>query len=185
MREHDTPLIEAARHGCAVDVAALLGGGADFEEPKTNGSGATPLSIACLERATPRWSLCCWVRRAGWTRCEQPWLHAALHDLPRWQGRGGQRAAGRGRGSGYGGQRGRKAKRRCSSAAHSLLSGPYRGDHRAAGRGRSGGYLRRTAMAPRRCSWPANVATPRSPPCSCHRAASRPCQASDPGLQNT
>ena len=28
MREHDTPLIEAARHGCAVDVAAVLGGGA-------------------------------------------------------------------------------------------------------------------------------------------------------------
>ena len=50
MREHDTPLIEAARHGCAVDVAALLGGGAEVEEPsKTDGSGDTPLYMAYLE----------------------------------------------------------------------------------------------------------------------------------------
>ena len=48
MREHDTPLI-AARHGCAVDVVALLDGGADVEEPKTDGSGATPLLITCQE----------------------------------------------------------------------------------------------------------------------------------------
>ena len=49
MREHDTPLIDAARHGCAVDVAALFGGGADIEEPKTDGSGTTSLYIACQE----------------------------------------------------------------------------------------------------------------------------------------
>ena len=56
--EHDTPLIDVARHGCAVDVAhhgcavdvaALLGGGADVKEPKTDGSGATSLYIACQE----------------------------------------------------------------------------------------------------------------------------------------
>ena len=35
MRKHDTPLIDAARHSCTVDVAVLLGGGADIEEPET------------------------------------------------------------------------------------------------------------------------------------------------------
>ena len=44
---HDTPLIDAARHGRAADVAALLAGGADVNEPKTDGSGVTALHIAC------------------------------------------------------------------------------------------------------------------------------------------
>ena len=58
MREHDTPLIDAARHGCAVYIAALLGCGADVEEPKTDGSGATPLivgDVACHMGPTRRW----------------------------------------------------------------------------------------------------------------------------------
>ena len=42
-----TPLTEAARHGRAADVAALLAGGADVNEPKTDGSGVTALHIAC------------------------------------------------------------------------------------------------------------------------------------------
>ena len=51
LREHAAPLIDAARHGCAaaVYVDALLGGGANVEEPKTDGSGATPLFIACQQ----------------------------------------------------------------------------------------------------------------------------------------
>ena len=36
--EHDTPLIDAARHDRAADVAALLAGGADVNEPKANGA---------------------------------------------------------------------------------------------------------------------------------------------------
>ena len=52
MREGDTPLIDAARHGRLVDVAALLAGGADVNEPKTNGDGITPLFIACAEGHT-------------------------------------------------------------------------------------------------------------------------------------
>ena len=54
MREYDTPPIDAARHGHAVDVAALLGGDADadVEEPKPDGSGATPLIVACQEGYT-------------------------------------------------------------------------------------------------------------------------------------
>ena len=47
MREGDTTLIDAARHGRAADVAALLAGGADVNEPKTDGSGVTALHIAC------------------------------------------------------------------------------------------------------------------------------------------
>ena len=49
MRAGDTPLIDSARNGRATDVAALLADGADVNEPKTNGSGATPLYIACQE----------------------------------------------------------------------------------------------------------------------------------------
>ena len=52
MREGDTPLIDAARHGRAGDVAALLADGADVNEPKTDGSGATALYIACQHRHT-------------------------------------------------------------------------------------------------------------------------------------
>ena len=47
MLEGDTPLIDAARHGRAADVAALLAGGADVNEPKTDGSGKTALYVAC------------------------------------------------------------------------------------------------------------------------------------------
>ena len=43
MREHDTPLIDAARHGRAADVVALLADGADVNEPKTDGRRASPL----------------------------------------------------------------------------------------------------------------------------------------------
>ena len=42
----DTPLIDAVRHGRAADVAALLAGGADVSEPKTDGSGNMPLQVA-------------------------------------------------------------------------------------------------------------------------------------------
>ena len=49
MRAGDTPLIDAARHGRVADVAALLAGGADVDEPKTDGSGVTALYIACQE----------------------------------------------------------------------------------------------------------------------------------------
>ena len=48
MREHDTRLIDAARHGRVADVAALLADGADVNEPKTDGSGNTALQIACV-----------------------------------------------------------------------------------------------------------------------------------------
>jgi ankyrin repeat protein len=49
----DTPLIDAARHGRAADVAALLAGGADVNEPTPTlmplaTGGDTPLIIACL-----------------------------------------------------------------------------------------------------------------------------------------
>ena len=47
MRAGDTPLIDAARHGRAGDVAALLADGADVNEPRTDGSGWTALLIAC------------------------------------------------------------------------------------------------------------------------------------------
>ncbi len=47
MHEGDTPLIDAARHGRVADVAALLAGGADVNEPKTNGEGDTALHVAC------------------------------------------------------------------------------------------------------------------------------------------
>ena len=40
MREGDTPLTDAARHGRAADVAALLAGGADVNEPKPSGVAA-------------------------------------------------------------------------------------------------------------------------------------------------
>ena len=46
MIEGDTPLIDAARHGRLADVAGLLSGGADVNEPKTDGSGATALLVA-------------------------------------------------------------------------------------------------------------------------------------------
>ena len=36
MREDDTPLTDAARHGRAADVAALLAGGADVNETTTS-----------------------------------------------------------------------------------------------------------------------------------------------------
>ena len=39
MRAGDTPLIDAARHGRAADVAALLADGADVNEPKTRAPG--------------------------------------------------------------------------------------------------------------------------------------------------
>ena len=44
---HDTPLIDAVRHDRVADVAALLAGGADVNEPKTDGGGATALMVAC------------------------------------------------------------------------------------------------------------------------------------------
>ena len=47
MREGDTPLTHAARHGHVADVAALLAGGANVNEPTTDGSCKTALSIAC------------------------------------------------------------------------------------------------------------------------------------------
>ena len=50
------PLINAARDGRAADVAALLAGGADVNEPNLN--GVTPLYIACQEGHYPpavRW----------------------------------------------------------------------------------------------------------------------------------
>ena len=47
MQTGDTPLIDAVRHGRADEVAALLAGGADANEPMADGSGRTPLSIAC------------------------------------------------------------------------------------------------------------------------------------------
>ena len=60
-RMGDTPLIAAADRGSAAEVAALLAGGADVNEPKTDGSGVTALYIACFHgrctspvRATPR-----------------------------------------------------------------------------------------------------------------------------------
>ena len=49
MRAGDTPLVDAARHGRAADVVALLAGGADVNEPKTDGSGTTALYIASQE----------------------------------------------------------------------------------------------------------------------------------------
>ena len=48
----DTPLIDAARHGRAAGVAALLADGADVNEPKTDGSGATALYATCQEGHT-------------------------------------------------------------------------------------------------------------------------------------
>ena len=45
MRKGDTRLIDAARHGRAADVAALLADGADVNEPKEY--GMTALFIAC------------------------------------------------------------------------------------------------------------------------------------------
>ena len=50
MRKHDTPLIDAARHGRAADVAALLADGADVNEPKE--LGMTALYIACVHGFT-------------------------------------------------------------------------------------------------------------------------------------
>ena len=49
MREGDTPLIDAARHGRADDVAALLADGADVNEPKTDETGASALYVTCQE----------------------------------------------------------------------------------------------------------------------------------------
>ena len=46
MRAGDTALIDAARHGRAADVAALLADGADVNEPKTSGDGVTALWVA-------------------------------------------------------------------------------------------------------------------------------------------
>ena len=50
MRAGDTPLIDAARHGRADDVAALLADGADVNQ--ADDEGFTPLMIACRSRAT-------------------------------------------------------------------------------------------------------------------------------------
>ena len=47
MQTGDTPLIVAVWDGRADEVAALLAGGADANEPMADGSGRTPLSIAC------------------------------------------------------------------------------------------------------------------------------------------
>ena len=52
MREHDTALIDACRNGRLDAVKALLARGADANEPKTDGSGATPLYIAAQEGHT-------------------------------------------------------------------------------------------------------------------------------------
>ena len=52
MQYGDTRLIDAARHGRAADVAALLAGGADVNEPMTDGSGMTALFVACQEGHT-------------------------------------------------------------------------------------------------------------------------------------
>ena len=46
MLEHDTPLIDAVRHGRAADVLALLADGADVNEPRDD--GCTALIIASL-----------------------------------------------------------------------------------------------------------------------------------------
>ena len=51
MQTGDTPLIDAVWHGRADEVAALLAGGADANEPKTDG-GYTPLIVACGEGHT-------------------------------------------------------------------------------------------------------------------------------------
>ena len=50
MREGDTPLIDAARHGRAADVVALLADGADVNE--RNQKGANSLYVACHEGHT-------------------------------------------------------------------------------------------------------------------------------------
>ena len=47
----DTPLIDAARHGRAADVAALLADGADVNEPKTDLETLTPERALALLRA--------------------------------------------------------------------------------------------------------------------------------------
>jgi ankyrin repeat protein len=52
MREGDTRLVDAARHGRAADVAALLAGGADVNEQNSDGVSSTPLIIACQEGQT-------------------------------------------------------------------------------------------------------------------------------------
>ena len=52
MREGDTRLVDAARHGRANDVAALLAGGADVNEQNSDGLSSTPLIIACQEGHT-------------------------------------------------------------------------------------------------------------------------------------
>ena len=49
MLEGDTPLIDATRHGRLADVASLLSGGADVNEPKTNDRGVTALCISAQE----------------------------------------------------------------------------------------------------------------------------------------
>ena len=54
--EPETPLIDACRHERVDAVAVFLESGADVNEPKTDGSGATPLY--CLPFATPRWRCC-------------------------------------------------------------------------------------------------------------------------------
>ena len=53
MREGDTPLVDAARHGRAADVAALLADGADVNEPMTNGSGVTALHLSLIHISEP------------------------------------------------------------------------------------------------------------------------------------
>ena len=49
----DTVLIDAVRHGRLADVGRLLATGADVNEPKRDGSGATPLQIASQNGHAP------------------------------------------------------------------------------------------------------------------------------------
>ena len=75
-RAGDTPLTEAARRGSAADVVALLAGGADVNEPKTDGSGATALFLACC-RGRPH-------RPNANVPAQKQRRHAAQNRLPVW-----------------------------------------------------------------------------------------------------
>ena len=65
MREGDTPLIDAARHGRAADVVALLADGADVNE--RNQKGANCCTWPAM-RATPRSPRSCPLRTPTWIR---------------------------------------------------------------------------------------------------------------------
>lgn len=90
------PLINDAHHSCAVHVVALLSGGINFEEPKTDGSGATLLLVACQEGHIEVVSV---LLDAG-AAVDKAKSDAAVPRLPRGHHRGGHRAAVRGRGYG-------------------------------------------------------------------------------------